>query len=455
MSRASQHKRAARAKDRARQRAHDKQRAQTSGAGSNGFAHDGREMFTGGPANSPFGTPRQQAPRRLSTRHLLDDARSGAPQDPLVRVAATIAPASFLADTEVVLITWTAELYGNGWQPTELVRFVRLQGSRAGVGLIELAMWAERTAREGPTATDPRWVEQWQAVGLPARPIAPGWVHEWAGGSTRDVVFSEIFELAALLGTAPRLELLLPPPPGVRHAPPAVSGPSSGSTDPMLARVRALLAKAESTEHESEAMAFTAKAQGLITKHAIDLAALHSEQPVTESPQLVRLTLDPPYADAKALLLQTLAEQTRCRTVFHATLALSSVIGYPIDLKGVELLFTSLLVQAQHGLAEASAIAPPGSRARSQSFRAAFLRGFTERIGERLAEANRLAYANADAGTFLPVLRSKGALIDGFVTEHFGDTVARTVRGGFDGHGYARGQLAGDRAALTAGPLTT
>lgn len=130
----------------------------------------------------------------------------------------------------------------------------------------------------------------------------------------------------------------------------------------MLARVRALLAKAESTEHESEAMAFTAKAQGLITKHAIDLAALQSEQPVTESPQQIRLFIDPPYADAKALLLQTIAEQTRCRTVFHATLTMSSVIGYPTDLTAVEMLLTSLLVQAQRALAEASAAAPAGSR---------------------------------------------------------------------------------------------
>lgn len=450
MSRGSQHKRAARAKDRAGQRAREKQRDQASWPGSSGFTRDDDELFTG----SPFGVPRRPEPKRFSTRQLLDEARGAASVDPLLRAAATIAPATFLAETEAVLTTWTAELYGNGWQPTELLRLVRLHGSKAGVSLIARAMWAERTAREGPTASDPRWVEQWQSAGLPAPPITPGWVHDWAEGWSIDQVRREIFALAALLGTAPLLELLLPPPPGVRHAPPVSAGPPAGNTDPMLARVRALLAKAESTEHESEAMAFTAKAQGLITKHAIDLAALDSDHDVAERPQLIRLTLDPPYADAKALLLQTLGEQTRCRTVFHATLMLSSVVGYPTDLKGVELLFTSLLVQAQHGLAEASATAPPGFRTRSQAYRAAFLHGFTERVGARLAEANRLAYANADAGTFLPVLRSKGDLIDGFVTEHFGDTVARPVRGGFDGLGYARGQLAGDAAALNAGPLT-
>ena len=72
-----------------------------------------------------------------------------------------------------------------------------------------------------------------------------------------------------------------------------------------------------------------------------------------------KAAIDAPYGDAKALLLQTLAEQTRCRTVFHAALAMSSVIGYPTDLKAVELLFTSLLVQAQRALAEASVSARP------------------------------------------------------------------------------------------------
>ncbi|MBK8446388.1 MAG: hypothetical protein IPL41_06810 [Micropruina sp.] len=52
------------------------------------------------------------------------------------------------------------------------------------------------------------------------------------------------------------------------------------------------------------------------------------------------------------------------------------------------------------------------------------------------------------------MLRSKGALIDDFVTEHFGGTVAKAVRGGFDTRGYAHGQLAGDAAALTAGTVT-
>lgn len=449
MSRASQSKRAARAKDRARQRAHDKQRTKASGPGPSGFFSDADE----GPVASPFGTPRL-APRQRGTHELLRDARAGEPLAPLMRAAAHTAATTFFAETEALLTLWAAELYGNGWQPTELLRFVRLQGSTPAVELIRLTIGAERAARQGPTANDPRWVEQWQIVAPSTSSLSPGWVRDWAAGSSADEAKRMIFELAALLGSAPRLDQLLSPPPGYASAQSVVNGTAAGTADPMLARVRALLAKAESTEHESEALAFTAKAQGLITKHAIDRAALHSEQPVTESPQQIRLFIDPPYADAKALLLQTLAEQTRCRTVFHERLAMSSVIGYPTDLTAVEMLLTSLLVQAQRALAEASATAPAGSRTRSQAFRSAFLRGFTQRIGERLAETNRLAYARGDSSSFLPVLRSKGALIDDFVASRFGHTVPRTVRGGFDDAGYAHGQLAGDAAALAAGPLT-
>lgn len=82
------------------------------------------------------------------------------------------------------------------------------------------------------------------------------------------------------------------------------------------------------------------------------------------------------------------------------------------------------------------------------------MHGFTGRIGERLSEVNRLAYADAQSGTFLPVLRSQSEAIDEFVTQRFGRTVEKAVRGGFDSAGYARGQLAADAAALTSGRIT-
>lgn len=451
MSRASQTKRAARAKDRARQRAHEKHRANQSGSAAPGSQPGWNDPYQGSPFGVPGGPGR--SPRRRRAREILNDARAATPVGPLLNEARAIDPATFFADTETVLVEWTLELYGTGWQPTELIRLARLRRASAGAELVRLAVAAERASREGPTAGDPRWIQQWTAAELPPEPVGPGWVAAWASTVEPGRQVKEILRLALVLGTLPRLELLLPPPAGAGTRGP-LTGPAAGAPDPILARVRALLAKAESTDHESEALAFTAKAQELMTRHAIDLAVVQSERSHVAGPHMIRVPLDAPYLDAKALLLQTVAEQTRCRTLLHSDVAMSSVIGYPTDLEAVELLFTSLLVQAQRGLAEASAAAPPGAHTRSQSFRAAFLHGFTGRIGERLKEVNRLAYADTQAGTFLPVLRSQGELIDEFVSQRFGGTVEKAVRGGFDAAGYTRGQRAADAAALTSGHLT-
>lgn len=219
--------------------------------------------------------------------------------------------------------------------------------------------------------------------------------------------------------------------------------------------MRALLAKAESTTYESEAIAFTAKAQELMTKHALDQAMLTGSASGPATPGVVRIPIDPPYLDAKALLLQVIATHSRCRAVLHSDVEMSSVIGFSTDLETVELLFTSLLVQAHHVLTEAAATAPPGSRARSQSFRAAFMQGFTGRIDERLTAANKTAFdaAEAHADTFLPVLRSQEQQIGEFMAQHFSTLASSRVRGGFDPLGYQHGQRAADAAALVSGAI--
>ena len=172
-------------------------------------------------------------------------------------------------------------------------------------------------------------------------------------------------------------------------------------------------------------------------------------------PNMIRLPIDAPYANIKALLLQTIAEQSRCRTMLLSSLDLSTVIGYPSDLQAVEVLFTSLLLQAQHALAEAGAAAPPGSRVRSQAFRPAFLSGFTGRIGARLAEVNAKAFEEnkEDAGRFLPVLRAREERIGEFMAEHFEHSINKYVRGGSDPLGYRHGMAAADQATLISGAL--
>ena len=189
--------------------------------------------------------------------------------------------------------------------------------------------------------------------------------------------------LGVLGGVGP-LPTLIPPPGSTAPA----SGEVADVDDPVLVKVRALLAQAESTTFDAEAAAFTAKAQELMARHAIDAAVLWASSERDERPTTIRLPIDDPYADIKALLLHHVALRSRCRAVRHVHYGLVSVVGFASDVAAAELLFTSLLVQSQAALQAEGAKAAPGARARSRSFRSSFLLSFTRRVDQRLAEIN-------------------------------------------------------------------
>jgi hypothetical protein len=65
--------------------------------------------------------------------------------------------------------------------------------------------------------------------------------------------------------------------------------------------------------------------------------------------------IDSPYAGAKALLVQAVATANRCRTVWTEHLGFVTVVGSETDLNLVELLTTSLLVQANRAMLAAGA----------------------------------------------------------------------------------------------------
>jgi Protein of unknown function (DUF2786) len=226
------------------------------------------------------------------------------------------------------------------------------------------------------------------------------------------------------------------------------------ATDAVLARIRQLLAKAESTTFEAEALAFTAKAQELMTRHAIDSALVHdTEDDRHDGPITRTVHIDAPYSSAKARLLQTVAQAGRCRAVYYEARSCSAVAGFPDDVAAVELLFTSLLVQAQGALAEAARRAPAGTSPRSRGFRSAFLRGFDHRIDQRLREINDAFYASvvAERGdAFLPALRSREQEVEDYYSETF-RVILKPVRSGHDPAGWASGTLAADTAHLTSG----
>lgn len=366
-------------------------------------------------------------------------------------------------EAEVALLVQVAALWAGGWQPSELHRQGRRGCSTAAAGrLVALAIAADDAGRRA-TSLDTRWRDQVAALKLPAANGRPGWITRWAEeeGFDRAQALRAIIDALRNVSTLPCLDPLLDMP-GVDGGPPrpapVASGTIGAEIDPVLERVRNLLAKAESTTFEAEATAFTAKAQELITRHAIDAALAHGQRVngAADGPVMIRVPIDAPYVDAKSLLLQTVAEACRCRAVFHGGVDLSAVVGFPDDVAATETLFTSLLVQAQSAMAEAARHAPPGTRTRSQSYRSAFLLAYTERIGDRLREINEAVFAEVEAseGTaFLPALRSRSDDVDGLVAERFGDLASKRVRGGYDAVGWAHGLTAADRARLAFGDL--
>lgn len=167
-------------------------------------------------------------------------------------------------------------------------------------------------------------------------------------------------------------------------------------------KVRALLAKAESTPFEAEAEACTAKAQELMARHAIDEAMLADSDASTGPVASMRVIVEAPYARPKVVLLAAVVRNNRCRSVWDGEYGFSTVFGTPSDLWAVDLLYTSLLVQA--------GVAMQREEERSRGFRHAFLLAFAHRIGERLREATATATTAATAASgdsFLPVLAAR------------------------------------------------
>src|SRR5690348_7407142 len=118
-----------------------------------------------------------------------------------------------------------------------------------------------------------------------------------------------------------------------------------------LGRIRKLLAKAERAGTPEEAGTYTDKAVELMARHGIDAALLAEARPGRDEIGSLRVAIEDPYSGGKARLLAWTASALRCRSVMHAAwgggrVEAVTVIGFASDRERVELLYTSLLLQA-------------------------------------------------------------------------------------------------------------
>lgn len=359
--------------------------------------------------------------------------------------ALTLAPAAEVDPAlAAALFDAAARLWRGGWQPAELHRVVARRGDPVQAHLIVDAV-AAYLRGFAPAYVGERWRSQ--ANDLDARP----WWGDDAGylrevgrhrRADRVTLLDAVLTLLRFLGSLPPIEMLAPPP---GQAAPVRRTPGG---DAKLERVRALLAKAEGTSFPAEAEAYSAKAQELISRHSLDEALLHAGgEPVV--PYARRIGVDHPYENEKASLLDAVARANRCQVVWSPEFGFATVFGFDADIDAVDLLHTSLLVQAHRAMSRAE---PPGGkagRARLKTFRQSFLVGYAARIGERLAQASRAALAEtADRSALLPVLASRDVQIQQARDRAF----PRTVRGrGFrvdSEEGWESGREAADRATL-------
>lgn len=334
-----------------------------------------------------------------------------------------------------------------GWQPADLARHTgRRLGARHRRLLVD-SVAAELRAYP-PATLDHQWRTQISALG--ARVWWDGdYVHAWceresASPDAFDACASELLRLLAGLPRLPRIG----PRPGTAATDPEQT--RAHEVDPrMLGRVRALLAKAESTEFPEEAEALSARAQELMARYSIDQALLAGGDDGRESaPVGRRVAVDNPYDAPKAVLLTVVAEANRCRAVWHRELGFSTVLGFPADLAAVEVLYTSLLVQATGAMVHAGPRRDALGRSRTRSFRHAFLNAYAARIGERLRETVDRVAAEAAGKDLLPVLAERDLAVRQAVDAMF-PNLSRGRAGSVSNYeGWVAGRAAADLANL-------
>ncbi len=346
---------------------------------------------------------------------------------------------------------FVTNVWERGWSPLDLVHAVHHEFDRGISGLVADMVLADATLQH-PDRPD-AWTDQLDVVRI-----------RRGRRSTSPDDFGKLadrFLLARFLIRLPSVVPVVVPPSAWRTAAAAAAnGPrrSDEQVDSrMLERVRALLAKAESTTFAAEADAFMGKAQELMARYAIDAAmvsaaaaAAGSVSSLAAGVQARRLHLDDPYAKQKAQLLGGVASINGGRVVWHDGWGFATVMGFPVELDLVELTFTSLLVQMTNAMTTAGSA---GGRTRSPAFRRAFVLSFAQRIQERLEQARRRVSDEATAhygGALVPVQAARRAAVQRRADEWFPDTTPMRSRS-VDAGGWYAGRTAADVARLEPG----
>ncbi|MGW0392951.1 DUF2786 domain-containing protein [Streptomyces sp. NPDC003042] len=341
---------------------------------------------------------------------------------------------------------YVRQAWERGWQPADVLRLVRRDLDAIHLRITEdvIAAEARRYARlpERWTGAEVWWTRSDDDAAY-ADQLAR---REKADRFTLATAVLEVFRLLIRL---PSIEPVGPVPGDPVDALAGLS--AHPHIEPrMLGRIRALLAKAEATTFPEEAEALSAKAQELMARHTVDeaLLAVRGGGPA-QVPGACRIGVEPPYEEAKAVLLDAVAGVNRCRAVWNSGFEFSTVVGFESDLEAVELLYTSLLVQGTAAMTRAEAAQRAGGRKRTKTFRQSFLLAYASRIGRRLAETAE--HTATEAPDNLPALVARDVAVTSRAEEMFPRTTTTRLRGATDHAGWEDGTAAADAARVGGG----
>lgn len=171
-------------------------------------------------------------------------------------------------------------------------------------------------------------------------------------------------------------------------------------TNPRLAKIRALLAKAEDpAASREEAESYFAKAAELMAKYGIEQAMLADANPGFDRPADRVIRVEGSYTVDRIGLLHCILrplglQGIRLRDANGKLAPEVHVFGYEADIQRAEMLFTSLLLQAFNGMRH-------GRPVRGESvtaYRKTWLMGFSRAVERRLEAAEARARGEAADG---------------------------------------------------------
>ena len=270
--------------------------------------------------------------------------------------------------------------------------------------------------------------------------------------------------------------------------------------DKVLAKVRALLDQAEATDYEEEAHAFISGAERLMAKYGIEEAlVLAAGKPVEDTIGFRRFYVDAgKYESPRLSLVSRIARAHGLPQIIQAGSKEFSpelndwykadaddrgprpkreyvkwieVCGFESDLDYVDMLVTSLSLQAAEAVHAPETVAQMRSETNAPghviAWKNAFLIGFTDRVSDRIRQARKeatreaeeaFAAEQAEAETVVSTsvelaLRDKDQAVKSVFDTKYPKLCAgrASSAGSYGGSGRSAGRAAGGRARLGGG----